>query len=158
MMIYLFGPYLLYLLVFILYATYFSRKMDENGDERFENFGWGSSISMVFTVLFAIYFAIFEVRQMIFMGFLYFKSFWNFIDILSIGLNILIILLDLIGLKDSSLVPILACAVLLMWLKLFYFGRIFVTTASMIRMIIEISLDMRYFLLILILTIAGFGN
>lgn len=52
----------------------------------------------------------------------------------------------------------MATTVLLMWLKLFYFGRIFFVTAAMIRMVIEITYDMRIFLVIFILTVAGFAH
>jgi hypothetical protein len=45
-----------------------------------------------------------------------------------------------------------------MWLKLFYFGRMFFTSAAMIRMVIEITYDMKYFLVVLLLAIAGFAN
>lgn len=93
-----------------------------------------------------------------FLKYTYFLSIWNLVDVLSIFLNLLILLFDLINVTESTLIPILACAVLLMWLKLFYFGRIFLSTASVIKMIIAISSDMKYFLLILMLTIAGFGN
>jgi hypothetical protein len=56
------------------------------------------------------------------------------------------------------MIPLYAWAVLIMWMKLFYFGRIFLSTAAMIRMVIEITYDMKYFLMILLLAIAGFGN
>ena len=45
-----------------------------------------------------------------------------------------------------------------MWVKLFYFLRIFFSTAHLIRMIIEIISDMKYFLLILMLAILAFTN
>lgn len=45
-----------------------------------------------------------------------------------------------------------------MWLKVFYFGRIFESTAALIRMVIEITFDMKYFLFVFILSVAGFGN
>ena len=49
-------------------------------------------------------------------------------------------------------------AVLLMWLKVFYFGRIFESTAALITMVIQITFDMKYFLVVFILAVAGFGN
>jgi hypothetical protein len=56
------------------------------------------------------------------------------------------------------MIPLYAWAVLIMWMKLFYFGRIFFSTAAMIRMVIEITYDMKHFLAVLLLAIAGFGN
>ena len=48
--------------------------------------------------------------------------------------------------------------VLLFCLKLFIFERIFYATTAMIRIVIEIAYDMKYLLLILLLTVTGFGN
>ena len=45
-----------------------------------------------------------------------------------------------------------------MWLKLLYFLRIFKNTGYLIRMIIEVIYDMRSFLLVLLITIAAFGD
>ena len=158
MLIYLLVPYLMYFLLFVLYTTYFHKRMVEDENDRWQHFGIANSLAMIFLLPFIGYFTFFEIRQMLFLRLSYFLSFWNLVDMSSIILNLLILLFDLINVREDTLIPILATAVLLMWLKLFYFGRIFFKTASMIRMIIEISSDMKYFLLILILTIAGFGN
>jgi len=157
-MMYLFVPYVAYFLLFILYTTYFHKKMIESGSDSWEHFGIANSLSMIFLIPFIWYFTYLEIRQIMFLKYTYFLSIWNLVDVLSIFLNLLILLFDLINVTESTLIPILACAVLLMWLKLFYFGRIFLSTASVIKMIIAISSDMKYFLLILMLTIAGFGN
>lgn len=45
-----------------------------------------------------------------------------------------------------------------MWLRLFYFGRMFSSTATIVRMIIEISIDMIPFLVIVFILLAGFTN
>ena len=47
---------------------------------------------------------------------------------------------------------------LLIWLKLLYFLRIFESTGYLIRMIIQVCVDMRYFLLILLLSLIAFGE
>lgn len=47
---------------------------------------------------------------------------------------------------------------LFIWLKLLYFMRIFQSTGYLIRSIIHVCGDMRYFLLILLLTIVAFGE
>lgn len=44
------------------------------------------------------------------------------------------------------------------WLKIIYFGRLFVISAGLIRMIIEIMQDMKRFVLVFLLSIAGFMN
>lgn len=45
-----------------------------------------------------------------------------------------------------------------MWLRLFYYLRIFRSTAVLVAMVIEITLDMKYFLLVLCLAALGFAN
>jgi len=47
---------------------------------------------------------------------------------------------------------------LLIWIKFLYFFRIFQSTGYLIRIIIEVVVDMRHFLLILLLTIVAFGD
>lgn len=156
--IYLLIPYILYFSIFIVYATYFHKKQIENDDGRFERFGLGSFISIIFLLLFIIYFSWFEFLQIKFHKASYFVSFWNMIDLASLVLNLVIVICDLAGIPEADLVPMFACAVLIMWFKVFYFGRMFFSTAAMIRMVLEITLDMKYFLLVLIIAIAGFGN
>jgi hypothetical protein len=45
-----------------------------------------------------------------------------------------------------------------MWLKFLYFLRIFQKTGYLIRIIVEVVIDMRHFLLILLLTIIAIGD
>ncbi len=47
---------------------------------------------------------------------------------------------------------------LIIWLKLLYFLRIFKNTGYYIRTIIEVIVDIKYFLLMLLLTIVAFGD
>jgi len=47
---------------------------------------------------------------------------------------------------------------LMLWIKFLYFFRIFQSTGYLIRIIIEVVIDMRHFLLIVLLTIIAFGD
>jgi hypothetical protein len=47
---------------------------------------------------------------------------------------------------------------LIFWLKLLYFLRIFKNTGYYIRTIIEVIVDIKYFLLMLLLTVVAFGD
>jgi hypothetical protein len=47
---------------------------------------------------------------------------------------------------------------LFIWLKLLYFLRIFDATGYLIRIIVQVVVDMRHFLLVLLLTFIAFGN
>jgi len=155
---FLFLPYLAYFILFIMYATYFNKKKTDDENQSWEYFGIANSLWMILLLPFIFYFAFLEFRQLLLQKNSYYNNFWNLVDMSSIILNSLIILFDLINVEERTIVLLFAWAVLLMWLKLFYFGRIFFVTASGIRMIIDISWDMRYFLLILVFTITGFGN
>jgi hypothetical protein len=45
-----------------------------------------------------------------------------------------------------------------MWIKVLYFLRIFKTTGYLIRMIISVATGMRTFILIVVVTLAAFGD
>jgi len=47
---------------------------------------------------------------------------------------------------------------LMIWLKMLYFLRIFKTTGYLIRIIIEVVVDMRHFLFVLLLAFVAFGD
>lgn len=59
---------------------------------------------------------------------------------------------------DEIYVPLSAVAVLILWLRAFYFGRIFLSSAIVVAMIIEIVKEMVWFLIIVSLAVLGFGN
>ncbi len=47
---------------------------------------------------------------------------------------------------------------LIIWLKLLYFLRIFKSTGYYIRLIVDVVVDMKYFLMLLLLTFVAFGD
>ena len=155
---YLFIPYLIYFTLFILYATWIHDKAFDNNDGKFEGYGLVNTIMIIVLLILIVYFFYFEVRQIIFHKLMYFTSVWNVADLSTLILNSVILIGDLAGLRERYIVTLSGISVLMVWLKLFYFGRIFLSTAAMIRMILEIVADMKYFLLVLLLAIAGFGN
>lgn len=50
------------------------------------------------------------------------------------------------------------CMSLVVWIKLLYFMRIFQSTGYLVRIILQVCIDMRYFLFILLLTLIAFGE
>jgi len=63
------------------------------------------------------------------------------------------------GLDIGSLILVLGgMASFVIWLKIFYFLRIFRPTSSFIRMIVEMFKDIRVFLLIFFIGIFAFAN
>lgn len=84
---------------------------------------------------------------------------WNFLDLSS---SILVLMFSFIVLSNLNLGRLVlligAFASFLIWLKLFYYLRIFGPTASFIRMIIEMFKDIRVFLLIFFIGIFAFST
>ena len=151
-------PYISYMILFLLYATYFHKIKYDNNYDFMESFGVLNDITNIILLFYIIYFLYFEIRQILFHRLNYFSSVWNIFDLTSLLMNLAIQILDLANLSEEDLITITGIAVLLVWLKLFYFGRIFFSTASIIRIIIEITYDMKFFLGVLLLSIAAFGN
>mmetsp|Transcript_34071 Transcript_34071/g.45898 ORF Transcript_34071/g.45898 Transcript_34071/m.45898 type:complete len:178 (+) Transcript_34071:2258-2791(+) len=88
----------------------------------------------------------------------YFRSGWNWIDLSSILLNWIVVILnaklhDIHKLRDWA-----SLAVILMWLKLFYWMRLFQPTAFFLRMLTEILSDIRFFIPLFIICMAMFAN
>lgn len=76
---------------------------------------------------------------------------------------IVFIALEILGHFDNNqnraLQGILQATIsLFLWLKFLYFLRIFKQTGYLIKIIIEVVKEMRFFLLILLLTIVAFGD
>lgn len=156
----LFFPFMVYLVLFCVYCTYsIEIKARAGTDERF-----GKAYTLNFALstcifLLIIYFGFVEVNQVIFHKIHYFTSMWNLIDLCSLVLNLLVVIFDLtetVAMEDMY--NVLCVAVLIMYLKTFYFLRIFTSTASLIRMISEITYNMKYFAMVLVLACVGFGN
>lgn len=89
----------------------------------------------------------------------YFKSFWNFSDLFSYTLCLLVVIFDRIPSVPASVNrPIASVCLIILWIKLFYFLRVFESTSRLIRMIIEIVNDMKNFLMVLTIGIIGFSG
>jgi hypothetical protein len=91
----------------------------------------------------------------------YFMSssiFWNIVDLSSTSMVIAFVSADFAEASEEVGRNIASVAVFLLWVKLFYFLRIFHPTAAFIRMITEIVKDMTTFTFILILAIIAFAN
>jgi Polycystin cation channel len=87
---------------------------------------------------------------------------WNYLDLVPTLLILLQIYLDVFGItyNESQTLEVITRSVanLLIWLKLLYFLRIFESTGYLIRIIIQVGIDMRHFIFLLFLTIVAFGQ
>ena len=114
---------------------------------------------MITILILAIYQFILEILYLLQMRKRYFTSFWNHINLISIGLNVASVVIDYKNLDESKYwIPVSSSAMVIMWLRLFYFGRIINSTSTIVRMIIEISKDMVPFLVIVFIIVFGFAN
>lgn len=74
-------------------------------------------------------------------------------------LTYILIITDLAEIKqDKFFVSMATILVFIMWMKQFYFLRLFPTTALLVRMIIDITMEIKWFLMVMLLAILGFGN
>ena len=118
-------------------------------------------------VSFAVYLLAIEGYQLYKSGVDYFASFWNYLDIVPPVMILVFLYLALVdhyfddNLNEDRVTvqaTLQAIMSLLMWLKFLYFLRIFKATSYLIRIIIEVVIDMRQFLLVLLLTFIAFGD
>jgi len=85
-------------------------------------------------------------------------------DLTSIALNLAIIVLDFknSGTKEKDFHDVIreisAVAIFLMYVKLFYFLRIFKLTAPLVRMIVDVTFSIKVFLLLFVLFLIGVAN
>ena len=105
-----------------------------------------------------IYFFYIESKQFMKDPTDYFGDFWNITDLLSYFLCLIVIILDRANVDASINRPIASLCLIILWIKMFYFLRVFESTSKLIRMIIEIVNDMKNFLIVMIIGIVGFSG
>lgn len=154
----LFIPFVSFLTFYIVYMNYVFYKREESDDWMWINYGF-----MVPLLAFSLYFVNNEVQQLRHEGLEYLKSVWNYLDLIPPFLLMVFIPLAAIGVFDNRGAPTLEASLqatmsLILWLKFLYFLRIFKSTGYLIRIIIEVCVDMRHFLLIMFLTMVAFGD
>ena len=150
-------PFLFYFITYIIYATWIKKGKDES-DLKWGDYGRTDLAFCIILLIWFVYFIYIEFRQMIYYKIKYFTNFWNLIDICSLILNMFWVISDLCGLNTTKHIPVLACSVLIMWLKLVYFGRMLLSTAWMVRMMIGTVIDLRWFIFVFYLMMIGFSN
>jgi hypothetical protein len=153
----IFIPFILYFICFLLYGTWINLEKDKEDSEG-SDYSIGNYALIAIIFIFILFFSYLEIRKMIYYKLSYFRSFWNILDIASLAINTTTIICDLAGLSVRNRVPIIAIAVLLMWLKLCYFGRMSFKTAWLVRMVVSVIQGMVYFLVVFVLFILAFAN
>lgn len=120
------------------------------------------TLLLVPPILTAIVQLAFEGKQIYEERLLYFRgsgAIWNFLDIATSVLVIILFFMRLAGaVTNFAFFGVAGFAVFFMWLKLFYFLRLFKNTAAFIRMIVEMIKDIRVFLLVFFIAIFAFAS
>jgi hypothetical protein len=160
----LFFPFVAYLILYMLYMHWIF-----NISGVFKPFEYGVVGGLT---LFAFYLLKNEIYQLSEAGLEYFSSIWNYLDLVPpIGIIVFLALDYFVGffkitdadgntpdyIKEIE-VSMQATMSLFVWLKFLYFLRIFESTGYLIRIIIQVCIDMRFFLGLLLLTFIAFGN
>ena len=113
-------------------------------------------------VVLMFYLFYFEIVCLIRDGRRYWYNFYNLVDIFSFLLNIFLIYATVWyrpNNSDRSNVRILAAiAVILMWIKAFYWLRLFSETSFYVRLIRDTILDIKYFFILYVLILITFAN
>jgi len=94
-------------------------------------------------------------------GFAYLLQVWNYLDLIPPLFIVTILVFTLfsdIFADFPFLYTIHAIANILMWFKLLYFLRIFKSTGYLVRMIIQVVVDMRIFIVVLCIIFFGFAD
>jgi hypothetical protein len=163
MIVFLLIPGVLYFLVFNFYATWniwWSRtKLEQDNGQGFVNANnvmkW---LSLAFIIQQIIVLVLNRTASYIPFHILDSLSLWNVLDIISLPLNLSVIICDHHEVEMDKIQAIVSVSVLIMWIKLFYYARIFSTFQTHVRLIIESVKDMIPFLFVFFIAILAFGN
>jgi len=151
----LFYPFLTYFVSFQIYST---KMVTSSGSE----FNWGWILEWTALVLWAKGFVIFFMLELIQFkdnptG--YITSFWNMLDLGSLVSCTLFIYFQFFHDISQAMNNLIgSVAVLLLWVKLFYWLRIYKEFGAFIRMVAEIVKDIRVFSIMLCLCLAAFAS
>ena len=95
----------------------------------------------------------------------YLKDYWNYIDIGSAALNLVFMLFLIVDtvtvsatISTVTIRTVGALAVFFMWIKLFYWLRLFRMTAHFITLISQTIWEIRVFTLMLFVVLGAFAN
>jgi len=151
----LFYPFLVYFVAFLSYVTVFSA---EHNNEF--NFTFVLEMAcLVVTGKLYVHFVLLEVIQGWRDGFSYILDFWNLMDVSSLILNATYIICELNQYLDENTINLIgSIAVGIMWLKMFYWMRIFMPFAAFIRTVQEIMSRIAVFTIMLLMVLFGFAN
>ncbi|CDW75601.1 wd-40 repeat protein [Stylonychia lemnae] len=150
-------PFLMFHFLFVFYTNL----VYEHRYERdYVNANWTMAIIIL---VFAFYFFIIEMIELIKLKSNYVNSVWNYFDLIAPSSVITVLVLQFLEIHEIEINQdfsrcILAIATFFMWIKILQIFRIFKSTGYLIRALIEVMDEMGIFLFILLLTLITFGD
>ena len=151
----LFIPFLFYMTSFILYSSW----LGVNPSRELDLHYIGELTCLVIFGKTFVTFLILELIQLKEDPVSYFTDFWNIIDCVSLvscATYVGCLITNSLELEDLNLIG--ALAVMLLWVKLFYWMRLFRTFSAFVRVISEIVVDIKVFFAMLLLCLMAFAN
>ena len=90
----------------------------------------------------------------------YMKSFWNYLDLATnIGIILIIIIYGLMdNLLEEVQIIFYSLVAIFMWINLLYYARCYQNLGKLVRMLLQVSVDIQAFSLIMIIVILGFSH
>ena len=154
----LFIPYFIYLIIYLVHVTYIIKNEHYESSGENQPYHIAAWIFGATILLFNVYWIYVEITQMIFHKIGYFKSFWNLLDLTSVIMNVAVIIMEFSSASFANINRVSSVTVLILYFKVFYFLRIFFETGYLVRMIIEIVIDMKNFVIVLLIAVMAFAN
>lgn len=177
----IFVPYIIYLLAFMQLSSNIAGDILDEVDEHYEEIRDGTYthsasfrshqlfcyLLTVICYAFALYFFKAEYGSFIKIGYKnYFTDPWNVLDTCSISLNITFIALLVLNItiESNEYIPkynirtLGAVASFFMWLKVFYWMRLFPDTAHYVTLITSTVSDVKIFFIMIMIILAAFAN
>ena len=159
----LLAPFVLFLTIYVISNNWIEMEFIKNPDSK----KW-ETLNTIFAILLLIvatYFFAIESFQLKTQGPTYFLSPWNAIDMLPpilMYVYYIRVLIDNKTLTDKDDLELnlylKTVTTFFMWTKALYFLRIFESFAYLIRMIVRVIIDMKVFLLVLLIVIMAFAD
>ena len=148
-------PYVIFFSSALLYYTFFLRPTMD-----FSWFFYLLALSLrILVIANLLIFEFLEIMQCRGMGFKeYIAEFWNQIDQIAFFLNAITLILHAAGADVQYQKTFGAISIFFLYVKFFYWLRLFEGTAAFIRMLREIVVDIIPFLTFLVVCVAMFAN
>ena len=156
-----FIPYVVYFLITVSFLSTFTREGFWSFNDDDQRIGICVGCLIVILDLYLFYFEIYNVLRD---GWSYFTDPFNYFDLATSVLNILLVIGTIIEDKKESqserddIRSMASLTVILMWIKSFYWMRLSLKFSQYVRLIKATLSDIKRFLLLQILILAAFGN